>query len=243
MQDRREFRHFALCSLNWADQFRYLYTGEAWAEDIAEQLMAAYAGADAFLRCLPALPMPGLKNTVDIPPLACIGEDRRAQLEHLFGPTGERLVLVAMGGIGFQLPLAQGRRCRNTLADRRAATRRGGQMSALMRPLVNRACPSDLFASVDAIVTKPGYGTFVEAATAGTWYSICSVICGRSRRTDRMAAAGSSMRGNLRRRIFVRTAGGKLDRLWSRLATGERKRRRHCRRSHRGSTQRNSRNA
>ena len=27
---------------------------------------------------------------------------------------------------------------------------------------------TDLLASVDAIVTKPGYGTFVEAATAGT---------------------------------------------------------------------------
>ncbi len=155
----------AMCSLNWADQFAFLFPGEEWAAPIHAQLQAAYAGATAFLRCTPAMPMRDLPNTRSLPPVARLGTRRREALEAAIGTAGERLVLVAMGGIGFRLPVAQ-----------------WPQMPGV-RWLVGEALPvtrpdvtayrqlglhfSDLLASVDAVVTKPGYGMFVESAAAG----------------------------------------------------------------------------
>ena len=156
----------ALCSLNWADQFAFLFGGEAWAVGILAELQAAYAGADAFLRCLPAAAMPTLRNVVDVPPIARVGRRDRAALAALLGAGDDRLVLVGMGGIGFELPVA--------------AWPRVDGIRWLVREPLAQARPdvvgyralgwhfSDLLASVDAVVTKPGYGMFVEAAAAGT---------------------------------------------------------------------------
>lgn len=156
----------AMCSLNWADQFAHLFAGEAWAEKIHAELLAAYAGADCFLRCTPAMPMPDLGNTRDLPPLSRLGEPRRQALEAALGVRGKRLVLVVMGGIGFELPLARWPQLpgvhwlvRDALAEARA------DVSAYRGLGLHF---SDLLASVDAVITKPGYGMFVEAAAAGT---------------------------------------------------------------------------
>lgn len=155
----------ALCSLNWADQFAFLFGGEAWAVGIVAELQAAYAGADAFLRCLPAAAMPTLRNVVDVPPIARVGRRDRPALSALLGAGDDRLVLVGMGGIGFELPVA--------------AWPRVDGIRWLVREPLAQARPdvvgyralgwhfSDLLASVDAVVTKPGYGMFVESAAAG----------------------------------------------------------------------------
>jgi len=155
----------AMCSLNWADQFAHLFADEPWAATIHAQLQSAYAGADAFLRCTPAMPMPDLTNAIDIPPLARTGRRQRDSVERMLGGQGnERLVLAAMGGIDFELPLARWPRLPG------------------VRWLVGNAPPgrpdmtsypslglhfTDLLASVDAVIGKPGYGMFVEAAAAG----------------------------------------------------------------------------
>lgn len=156
----------AMCSLNWADQFAFLFAGEPWAAPIHAQLLAAYAGAEVFLRCTPATPMSDLPNRHDLPPLAHLGVARRAALAAALGATGERLVLVAMGGIGFDLPIAQWPMTpgiRWLVGDEAHATR--PDVTAY-RPLGFHF--SDLLASVDAVVTKPGYGMFVESAGVGT---------------------------------------------------------------------------
>lgn len=156
----------ALCSLHWADQFAFLFGGEAWAVGILAELQAVYAGADAFLRCLPAAAMPALRNVVDVPPIARVGRRDRAALAALLGAGDDRLVLVGMGGIGLELPVA--------------AWPRVDGIRWLVREPLAQARPdvvgyralgwhfSDLLASVDAVVTKPGYGMFVESAAAGT---------------------------------------------------------------------------
>lgn len=156
----------AMCSLNWADQFEHLFAGEAWAEKIRIEMHAAYAGADVFLRCLPAMPMADLPKLRDIPPLARLGRPCRAELEAALGVRGQRLVMVVMGGIGYQLPVARW----PSVPGVRWLVREspGGA-----RPDVStyRGLDfhfSDLLASVDAVVTKPGYGMFVESAAAGT---------------------------------------------------------------------------
>jgi hypothetical protein len=156
----------AMCSLNWADQFSFLFAGESWAEKIHAELLAAYAGADCFLRCTPAMPMPDLTNTRDLPPLARSGRCQREALEAALGVKGEKLVMVVMGGIGFQLPVAGWPQMpgvhwlvRDALSVGRADVTAYSQLGIHF---------SDLLASVDAVVTKPGYGMFTEAAAAGT---------------------------------------------------------------------------
>jgi hypothetical protein len=156
----------AMCSLNWADQFAYLFSGEPWAQKIHAELHAAYAGADIFLRCTPAMPMPDLPNMQEIPPLARLGRSRREALEAALGVRNERLVMVVMGGIGFELPVASWPHVPGVhwlVRDDLSVARK--DVSAYRQRGFHF---SDLLASVDAVVTKPGYGMFVESAAAGT---------------------------------------------------------------------------
>lgn len=159
----------ALCSLNWADQFAALFSGDddrEWAPRIHAEIAAAYAGADAFLRCRPATAMPGLDNLIDLPPIAARGRADPAALARATGAAGARHVIVSMGGIGMALPVAGWPRVpgihwlvRGPLAAPRPDV---SDYDALGWHYL------DLLASADAIVTKPGYGTFTEAAAAGT---------------------------------------------------------------------------
>lgn len=150
----------AICSLNWADLFAHFFTGADWAAPIHAQMLAAYRSARAFLRITPGMPMPALDNIVEIGAIAAVGERRQ------LAPTNVRHVLIAMGGIGHRLPIENWPRipglrwlvpsvwrCRHPDAT-------DTESSGLSF--------TDLLASVDAVVTKPGYGTFTEAVRNGT---------------------------------------------------------------------------
>ncbi|MGC2458448.1 MAG: hypothetical protein WA435_10675 [Gallionellaceae bacterium] len=77
----------------------------------------------------------------------------------------EKLILVAMGGIEFRLPLERWARLEGIrwLVPQAWGIARD-DMTAF-EPLGLRF--GDLLASCDAVLTKPGYGTFAEAACAG----------------------------------------------------------------------------
>ncbi|NWG88001.1 MAG: hypothetical protein HXY26_10930 [Hydrogenophilaceae bacterium] len=159
-------RSAAMCSLNWAD-IAEAYLGDA--PDMAAplgQMRRAYRGADLFLRLEPAMPMADLANAVTMPPVAGLGTKRRSELmARLDAPEGQRLVLLGMGGIGY----------RGTAADWPIAS----GITWLAPAEWCQGHPDcvafgelgwpflDLLASVDALVTKPGYGSFVEAALHG----------------------------------------------------------------------------
>ena len=160
-------RSLSMCSLNWGDLFAHFFGAAPWAAPIQAQIDAAYAGADAFLRLTPAMPMPRQPRIVDLPPVAVPGKARPAELRAALGCAADvRLVLVAFGGFSKALPLENwpeqpglcvlipglGENPRSDVAD----------------PATLDFGFSDLLASVDAVLTKPGYGTFVEAACAGT---------------------------------------------------------------------------
>ncbi len=92
----------ALCSLNWADIYRH-YCGN---NNIAAQMAACYAGADAFLRATPGMAMDYLSNLVTVSPIAAIGANRRAEVNRRLVLSGEeKLVLVSLGGIDSRLPI------------------------------------------------------------------------------------------------------------------------------------------
>jgi UDP:flavonoid glycosyltransferase YjiC (YdhE family) len=156
----------AMCSLNWADIFRHYLGDQAGAAAILAQMHEAYAGARRFLRPEPSMPMADLGNAVAIPPVVQPGLNRRDELaDRLDLNRGEKLVLVGMGGIRYRPPVERWPPVDGVVFlvpdDWRAdhpAIRTLGETGMAFR---------DVLASSDALVTKPGYGSYVEAAHAG----------------------------------------------------------------------------
>jgi len=156
----------AMSSLNWADLYWDFFARRPEAARIREQMIAAYRQAEMFLQPEPSMPMTWLANRRTIGTLARIGRPRRAELLAALGATAEqRLVLVAFGGIAGQgVPAALPREPGILwLTDRKPTAGRPdiASFAALGWPF------PDLLGSVDAVVTKPGYGTLAEAACNG----------------------------------------------------------------------------
>jgi hypothetical protein len=156
----------SLCSLNWADLFIHYFAGQSWAAKIYDEISTAYLNADCFLRVSPGLPMAYLDRRREIGPIARLGERKRQALSRRLGINeSDRWILLAMGGMEFRLPVESWQRApgfswlvpdawRFQREDVRAYDNTGIDFS-------------DLLASVDAVITKPGYGTLVEAACNG----------------------------------------------------------------------------
>ena len=159
----------ALCSLNWADLFLHYFGDAAWAAPIHAEMLAAYRSA-TFLRTTPGMPMPSLDRQLVIGPIASHGKERRAELLGKLGAgeaaPGSRIVLLALGGIPTRLPVEDW----PVLPDTRwlvpAAWNIQRDDMHAFEPLGWEF--ADLLRSVDAVVTKPGYGTFAEAVCNGT---------------------------------------------------------------------------
>ena len=157
----------SMCSLNWADLFAHFFSREPWAASIYQQILAAYNGADLFLRLAPAMPMTALNHRRAIAPVAALGQNRRVELRtQLACAPDEKLVLIAFGGFDKDLgaehwPYSAG--IRWLIPASWPITR------ADMIAIETLGFPiTDLLCSVDAVFTKPGYGTFTEAACNGT---------------------------------------------------------------------------
>jgi hypothetical protein len=152
----------ALCSLNWADIYGH-YCGE---DEVYETMRACYAEANAFIRATPGMKMGYLHNLMIVPPIAATGRNHRTELNRRLGlSANDKLVLVSMGGIDNRLPVERWPHPDNVrylvqqswgIRHPRAITLESLAMSF-----------SDLLASSDVLVTKPGYGSFTEAASAG----------------------------------------------------------------------------
>ncbi len=156
----------ALCSLHWEGIYRHYCGHLVEAAAIRRQMLEAYASAQQFLRPAPSMPMPELTNTRAIGPIATCGVNRRTELDARLGVSpDERLVLVAMGGIALSLPMESWPRWPGV---RFVAARAWGVGRDDVIELESLDMPfSDVLASSDALLTKPGYGSFAEAAVAG----------------------------------------------------------------------------
>jgi hypothetical protein len=153
----------ALCSLNWADIYRH-YCGD---DAITAQIHDCYANADAFLRATPGMAMEYLPNLVPVAPIAAIGANRRTELnQRIKLSTGEKLVLVSLGGIASRLPIERWPHIEGVrwLVQQSWQVEHPDAIALESLPMNF----SDLLASSDALICKPGYGSFVEAACSGT---------------------------------------------------------------------------
>ncbi len=153
----------ALCSLNWFDIYRH-YTGD---DAVAAQIHTCYAKADAFLRTTPGMAMESLPNLLPVAPIAAVGADRRDELDRLLRLSKEeKLVLVSMGGIASRLPMERWPRIDGVrwLVQGSWQVERPDTVALESLPLSF----SELLSSCDALLSKPGYGSFVESACSGT---------------------------------------------------------------------------
>ncbi|HDJ86562.1 MAG TPA: hypothetical protein ENG77_05590 [Chromatiales bacterium] len=158
----------ALCSLHWGEIYR-AYCGAAdGAAAILAQIEAAYRCARVFLAPEPALSMAGLPNRVAIGPIARLGRDRREVVRRRAGLDvhgAQRLILVAPGGIPTPLPVADwpARPGLRWLVPPESAVPRPDviPVTTLGEAFIDVLCAGD------AVITKPGYGIFTEAACNG----------------------------------------------------------------------------
>ncbi len=150
----------SLCSLNWADLFAHFFADDAHDAPIHGEMLAAYRAADLFLRPSPGMPMPSLPRCRPVGTIAALGK------RHDLGLGKDKAVLLAMGGITHRLPVDRWpeRPGIRWLTPRSWRCRHPQAMDWESFALDF----TDLLSSVDAVVTKPGYGTFTEAACNGT---------------------------------------------------------------------------
>lgn len=150
----------SLCSLNWADLFDHYFGDQPWAKPIHAEMLSAYRSAQAFLRVTPGMAMDVLGNVQTVGPIAALGR------RHDLGLNGDKAILIAMGGIAHRLPVEDWPRLPGIRWLVPAAWQcRHPDAIASESFSLNF---TDLLCSVDAVITKPGYGTFTEAACNGT---------------------------------------------------------------------------
>jgi hypothetical protein len=111
--------------------------------------------------------MDTLNNRVTAGPIATVGRNRRDELKrHLGLSKDERLVLVSMGGIASRLPVENWPRIDGVRWLVQKSWNAVHPDCIVLETLPLDFC--DLLASVDTLLCKPGYGSFVEAAYSGT---------------------------------------------------------------------------
>lgn len=157
----------SICSLNWADMLQHFYGDEAWARSIIAEAREAYAAADLFIALTPSTPMTDLPRKRVIGPVATIAapEERMRVRRLLTVDDDETLVLVAMGGFDFDVPVADWPRRKGLRYLLPSAWNKSHP--AAIRYAMQPFSFGALLRAADAVLTKPGYGTFAEAACSG----------------------------------------------------------------------------
>lgn len=158
----------AMCSLNWADILAGYCPDAADLVELRSPMLSAYNSAQSFLLPAPSMPMPDLRNSQNVGPIAALGQDRRAEIDHQLDlPKGSALVLIGLGGVDMRPPLEAW----PTLPGVRWLVPPSWQVrrSDMVDWAKLADCSMlDLIRSCDVLLTKPGYGAFTEAACNGS---------------------------------------------------------------------------
>ncbi|MBF0143190.1 MAG: hypothetical protein HQL59_06995 [Magnetococcales bacterium] len=160
----------AVASLSWDRVVAaYLPDPDPELAAILDAMREAYALAGQAMLLEPVIDAMPFPRASLIPPMVTPGESRRAGLRRHLGLSpedGRPVVLISMGGVpGQDQPLDELARQREILWLSDEAPRSEGNIVAIST-LAGWDFPA-LSASVDAIVSKPGYGTVVKAVADG----------------------------------------------------------------------------
>lgn len=158
----------SMCSLNWADILRH-YAADPALDHVQQQMRHAYASARGFLRIEPSMEMPWL-DCHAVRPVADMAQENRAVILQTIGlqhGSEHKLVLVGMGGISTQVNPASFPALPGVHWLLPQAWMQGAERADFHAQEPLQMHFSTLLASSDLVLTKPGYGTFVEAACHG----------------------------------------------------------------------------
>jgi len=161
---RAQIPTIALVSLTWDLVLKdYCHASDRVQQQLIQCIRASYAKADLALRIAPAPKIDAFSNMIDIGPITSPASPERDRLASALDlESDEKTVLVGFGGIPLRsLPLEHIEQLRHYrfIFD-------GPVSSRFSRIHSTKALPfsfKTLLASVDVIMTKPGYGTIVEA--------------------------------------------------------------------------------
>jgi hypothetical protein len=154
-----------LASLTWSEILRSL-DPSAVNHALLKSIELAYSDAALALRVAPGLSLPAMGNVADVGPIAEPATSRREELRsHLNVSAAERLVLVGFGGIPLEtLPWHEMDRMKGYrfLVDAMLQRPSSRVHSLVGLPFSFKT----VLASVDVVMTKPGYGTIVESVAS-----------------------------------------------------------------------------
>lgn len=158
----------ALANFTWSEVLRpFSDPMNPGHQALLHTIEDSYGRATMALRIAPGLPMPAFSSVMDIGPIAEPAiSDRSALRHHLRLEATEQLVLIAFGGIPLEsLPWnAMDTMTGYHFVVAGTPTRTSARVHALDAiPMTFRS----VLASVDLVMTKPGYSTIVEAAALG----------------------------------------------------------------------------
>jgi len=158
--------NLALGSLNWAELYQHFFAARPESATILTQMLDAYNRAQCFLQPAPAMRMPGIENGLAIGPVAQLGNDVAGALRAgLSIDPATALVLFSVGGMEISTPCDGWPRFPGLhLLVPETWNSRHPDTTALETLGYSFA---DLMRSCDALIAKPGYGSFVEAACLG----------------------------------------------------------------------------
>lgn len=137
-------------------------------QTIIEEIRAAYGLADRILRLTPGLDMKAFRTVLPIGPVRHdVRSDRERLIQALDVPPDRRAVLIGFGGVpldGLPFDVVERMRGYHFIHSGPVPPRYQNVTSYRQLPL---PFPT-LLASVDAVITKPGYSTIVEAVAHDT---------------------------------------------------------------------------
>jgi len=156
----------AMCSLSWADIYHHYCGMLPGAGAVEAQIRHAYSQAAAFIQLTPHMPMEDLPRRLPIGSVARIGSSHRRAIDQRMGlAPSTRAVLIGLGGIATRLPMERWPRTPGLcwVIPSQWGVQRDDcvELGSLGLDVIDVLC------SCDAVLTKPGYGTFVEAACNG----------------------------------------------------------------------------
>jgi spore coat polysaccharide biosynthesis predicted glycosyltransferase SpsG len=158
----------AYCSLNWADIFEYYLGASEKSQQILQEIINAYNTAKGFISPEPSMTMSRLNNKLTVGPVAQLGIDHRQEILSRIGKTNDtNIVLISVGGMDLDIATESWPILPNTVIlvpDSWNIKDRTDMFN------INYFGYKfiDLMHSCDVLITKPGYGSFVEAACTGT---------------------------------------------------------------------------
>lgn len=168
----------AMSSLNWADIARFYFEALPESTPVLKRITSIYDKATAALRLTPGMPMRGLTEHI-LPPVGAHSTHARPMLEALLAShidpslMGRPRILIGMGGIQTQLTYEEWPAQSALIllvANQTHLPAEGHAAQGIVN--ADTLCDAtglvftDLLGCCDAVICKPGYGTFVEAALA-----------------------------------------------------------------------------